>query len=896
LLLSAGAGVLISVALFLIVRTVEHRRFRLELERRAAVPATAVQRELTDCLHVLDSISAFFYSSRTVDRAEFAGFTRDALARRGGILTAEWIPRVLEPGRGPHEAAACAEGFPLYQIVERDERGQLTRAGRRGGYLPIYYSEPAGRRAELGLDLALNRGDLEAMAWARDDPRPFAGTPFPRLAGTNLTYRCRVFVGVFTNLVAHTTMAERRQNLAGFAAVALDLTPLVSGALRQLKEAEVRGLAWQVTDQAARGGGSLRVDQSAGWPGSAEVEARIPFVIAGRQWVFRCRPTAAYLTSSGGSGGWWVLAGGLMVTALVVSYLSSELGRTARVERLVVERTTALALSNEALRGQIRRREEMETALEQEQDLIAALLDTIPDHIYFKDLQSRFLRINRAMAWSFKLCSAEEAIGRTDADFFSAEHAQRALADEQEIIRTGRPMVAGEEKETWPDGSTTWVSSTKQCLRDKHGQVVGTFGISRDITLRKRVERQLAVQYLVARVLSECDSFALAAPQILEEVGECLGWGVGAVWLLEPGLEPSVLRCAQFWHAPGVKALKFEAASRALTLQAGQGLPGRVLSSGEPLWIRDVVVDQNFPRAKVALEEGLHGSFGFPILSVNGGLGAIEFFSARVEQPDEEWLRMFAAIGSQIGQFIERKRMEQALAEKACELERSNQELEQFAYVASHDLQEPLRMVSSYTQLLARRYADKLDRDGHEFVQFAVEGAARMQALINDLLAYSRVGSKGKPFGPVDTAEVLRRVLKNLEIAVQESDARITVDPLPTVTGDATQLTQLFQNLVGNAIKFRGSQPPVIRISAASDPKEGGVLWQFVVRDQGLGIESQHFERIFVIFQRLHSREEYPGTGIGLAVCKKIVERHGGQIWVESKPGAGTAFYFTLPA
>ena len=898
ILLAGAAGIAISCVLFFVVRNVEDRRFRVELQRRAEIPAGVLQRDLSDYLHLLKSIDAFYFSSRSVDRAEFSGFTRDALARLNGILTAEWIPRVMDASRSAHEAAARTEGFPLYQIVERDGRGQLTRAPQRRGYLPIYYCEPAERREELGLDLSLARGDLEAMAWARDYPQPFAGVPFPRLAGTNLVYRCRIFAGVFTNQVAHATPAERRQNLAGFAALSLDLSRVVDGSLRQLKAAEVKGLTWQLidqtTDRTKPGNAPIRLHQSSEWlaTDTPDIEARIRFAMAGRDWVLRCRPTASYLSEGLGTGAWCVLVGGLVLTSLLLAYLSAALGRTARVEKLVVERTTALALSNEDLRGEIHRREEMETALEKEQDLIAALLDTIPDHIYFKDLQSRFLRINRAMAWSFKLCSAEEAVGRTDADFFSGEHAQRALADEQEIIRTGRPMVAREEKETWPDGSTTWVSSTKQCLRDKSGTVVGTFGISRDVTLRKRVERRLSVQYMVARVLAESESFAATAPQVLQEVGECLGWGVGAMWLVEPG--SGTLRCSQFWHAPHVAVPKFEAASRGLTLAAGHGLPGRVLATGEPMWIRDVVMDENFPRAALALEEGLHGAFGFPIRSASGGLGVIEFFSARIEQPDEEWLRMFAAIGSQIGQFIERKRMEEALADKARELERSNQELEQFAYVASHDLQEPLRMISSYTQLLARRYADKLDADGHEFVKFAVDGATRMQALINDLLTYSRVGTKAKAFAAVDTAEVMQRVLKNLEVAIQESQARITVDQLPVVTGDATQLTQLFQNLVGNAIKFRGEPPPVIRISAFRATNDGPTCWQFAVRDQGIGIESQHFERIFVIFQRLHSRDEYPGTGIGLAVCKKIVERHGGQIWVESKPGAGTIFHFTL--
>jgi light-regulated signal transduction histidine kinase (bacteriophytochrome) len=225
-------------------------------------------------------------------------------------------------------------------------------------------------------------------------------------------------------------------------------------------------------------------------------------------------------------------------------------------------------------------------------------------------------------------------------------------------------------------------------------------------------------------------------------------------------------------------------------------------------------------------------------------------------------------------------------------LERSNRELELFAYVASHDLQEPLRMVASYTQLLARRYKDKLDADAQEFTAFAVDGAIRMQKLINDLLMYSRVGTKGKPFEPIEGEEILRAVLSNLKIAIQESGAIVSHDPLPTIHGDPVQLIQVFQNLIGNAIKFRGSAPPRVHVGVEKKERQ----WTFSVRDNGIGIDRQYFDRIFVIFQRLHTREEYPGTGIGLAVCKKIVERHGGRIWVESESGKGTTFFLTIPA
>jgi light-regulated signal transduction histidine kinase (bacteriophytochrome) len=232
------------------------------------------------------------------------------------------------------------------------------------------------------------------------------------------------------------------------------------------------------------------------------------------------------------------------------------------------------------------------------------------------------------------------------------------------------------------------------------------------------------------------------------------------------------------------------------------------------------------------------------------------------------------------------------LAERAKDLARSNAELQQFAYVASHDLQEPLRMVASFTQLLAKRYNDKLDDDARDFIKYAVDGATRMQTLISDLLTYSRVGSKENSFAPTDSGAVLDRVLEVLKFAIEESRAVISHDPLPVVMADPQQLGQLFQNLLTNAIKFRGAVSPRVKISA----ERSGADWKISVVDHGIGISQEHAERIFVIFQRLHTKTEYPGTGIGLAICKKIVERQGGRIWVERSPGGGSTFCFTIPA
>ncbi len=231
------------------------------------------------------------------------------------------------------------------------------------------------------------------------------------------------------------------------------------------------------------------------------------------------------------------------------------------------------------------------------------------------------------------------------------------------------------------------------------------------------------------------------------------------------------------------------------------------------------------------------------------------------------------------------------LKRRTDELARSNAELEQFAYIASHDLQEPLRMVSSYVQLLARRYQGKLDPDADEFIGYAADGASRMQRLINDLLAFSRVGTRGKTFEKVNLETSLALALENLQLTIKEKNATVTHRPLPQVYGDSGQLTQVFQNLIDNAIKFYVGDAPRIEITARIEGEDCICS----VKDNGIGIAPEYLNRLFVLFQRLHTRRDYPGTGLGLAICKRIVERHGGRIWVESEPGKGSTFYFKLP-
>ena len=295
----------------------------------------------------------------------------------------------------------------------------------------------------------------------------------------------------------------------------------------------------------------------------------------------------------------------------------------------------------------------------------------------------------------------------------------------------------------------------------------------------------------------------------------------------------------------------------------------------------------------------LPGWLAVPVLRRDGGLiGVVQLsdkFDGEFTQADEDQLVQLAKFYTATFElqyvYDDLRLLTEALRQVTQELQRSNAELEQFAYVASHDLQEPLRMVTSYLQLLERRYKANLDQDASDFIAFAVDGAARMQTLIQDLLTYSRVGTRGADFEPTDCQSVLEQVLQNLEVAIAESDAEVSSGPLPSLSADASQLAQLMQNLVGNAIKFRGDSPPRVQVEATQRHDD----WLFSVQDNGIGIDPQYSERIFQVFQRLHGIGQYPGTGIGLAVCKKIVERHHGSIWVESQPDAGATFFFTIP-
>lgn len=427
------------------------------------------------------------------------------------------------------------------------------------------------------------------------------------------------------------------------------------------------------------------------------------------------------------------------------------------------------------------------------------------------------------------------------------------------------------------------------------GSVLGTAGVAVpqappageqppvERTLLVRESRQSAIAAFGRRALEgdAIQSLMNAAVQLAARMLD-----VEFVKILErqPGSEALLLSAGAGWRAGLVGTALVDARS------GSQG--AYALQSGEPVVVEDLAAETRFHGTELLLGHGVVSGVTVLIPGRQQPFGVLGAHTAHRRRFTEDDLHFLEAIAHILGAAIERKRSERELEAQAHDLERSNAELRQFAYVASHDLREPLRSIASFAQFLERRYRGRLDDEADQFIRYIVEGVNRMSALINGLLDYSRlIDPKIETFAQVDLDQVLRAAIQNLHQTIAESDAKIVVGArLPVVRGDQTRLIQLFQNLISNAIKYRSGRPPEVRLGVSSEPG----LWRFSVEDNGIGIERQYFERIFGIFRRLHG-PEYPGTGIGLASCRKIVEMHGGHIWVESEPGHGAKFSFTLP-
>jgi PAS domain S-box-containing protein len=724
------------------------------------------------------------------------------------------------------------------------------------------------------------------------------------------------------------------------------------------------------------------------------------------------------------------------------------------------------------LRREVNERGRAQDSLRQSNAFLDSVIENIPNMIFVKDARDlKFVRLNKA-GEELLGYSRAQLLGRNDFDFFPEEQARFLVANDREVL-AGRKLIDIPEERVHSRNKGARILHTKKIpICDEHGEPLNLLGISEDITETKQAQQRLEAQHAVTRVLAESSTLGEATPKILQALCECMQWEVGTIWNVDR--DAGALRCVELWCSPATRIPKFEALTREMTYAPGAGTAGRVWQSGEPLWVSNLIADPNYPRGRVGIEYGLTGAFGFPIRAGGEILGVIDFFGSVMPKPDGELMEMFAAIGSQVGQFMVRKQAEEAvrqserdlrllqaatlaigqaedslsalttLLEKVCEftgwaygqiwlpdnesarlrigpawysrnprfeqfrranealsfapkegllervwsthepawvwdlapdpnrarrpmilearfqswigipvladgeviavieffeterherseralrlisimavqlgpvirrkraeeeirrlnaqlqnraaeLETANKELESFSYSVSHDLRSPLRAVSGYSQMLEEDFGGALDDEGRRLLKVIRDNSQKMGMLIDDLLTFSRLGRQSIAALRMEMEPLVREVLNDLATTSGTHAPQWLIGRLPQARGDRALLKQVWVNLLSNALKFSsGRDQPVIEVGGSIEGDQA----VYYVKDNGVGFDMQYSNKLFGVFQRLHTAEEFPGTGVGLAIVQRVVNRHGGRVWAEAKPDQGAAFFFTLP-
>ncbi|WP_394739860.1 PAS domain-containing sensor histidine kinase [Natronococcus roseus] len=526
-----------------------------------------------------------------------------------------------------------------------------------------------------------------------------------------------------------------------------------------------------------------------------------------------------------------------------------------------------------------------------------ALADALPDGIIVLDTNSEIRYANPAVERILGY-DPEALVGASKVEIIPSRLRQRHLDALQRYLETGERNLDWTYVELpgqHSDGHEIPLGvSLNDFFHDGDRYFVGLF---RDVSPRKEAEEALTAKVAQLETLAYLSRYALENGEIDELLAK-------ATDLVAAALD---VECCAVLETDATGSRSHDASFR---VRATTGC-GDALTEGEtasaspadslaaaarggdgPIVVEAFETDDRFDGTPLLSDPDLHSGIGAAIGPIADSWGVLAAYDDRPREFADHDVDFLDSVATILATALERRRYERRLNETVRELEASNERLEQFAYAASHDLQEPLRMISSYLGLIESRYADDLDGDAEEFIEYAVDGADRMREMIDGLLAYSRIDSQGDPFEPVELETVLEDVLTDLQMMTERQGAEITAESLPTVQGDASQLRQLLQNLLSNAIEYSGDEPPRVHVGADRD----GDRWRLSVRDEGIGIDPAEQERVFEVFQRLHGHEEYEGTGIGLAICRRIVERHGGRIRVDSEPGEGATFAFTLPA
>ncbi|MDQ2049628.1 ATP-binding protein [Natronolimnohabitans sp. A-GB9] len=577
-------------------------------------------------------------------------------------------------------------------------------------------------------------------------------------------------------------------------------------------------------------------------------------------------------------------------------------GRAKTRTRELEQRNRELEKTQAKLEETVQRLEETNIQLEGSNERLERyreytdeVLDSIHDVFYVLEADGTLVRWNESLEAATGYDNADIS-SMTAAEFFTPDDSERVTAAVAEGFETGSVQL--EANLLTSDGERIPYEFAASKLETPAGESV-LAGIGRDISERKTRERTLEKRAHQQRVVADLGQFALETDDLDElmreasrKVAAVLDTDYCKVLDLDTESEALLLRQGVGWN----DGLVGEATVSAVEANSQAAY---TLEADRPVVVEDLESETRFSGPQLLRDHDVHSGVSTVIGPFDEPWGILGIHDTERRTFTEDDVTFVKSVANVLAEAIERRQYRDELEtliddleESNVRLEESNERLEQFAYAASHDLQEPLRMVSTYLQLIERRYGDELDEEGEEFLEFAVDGADRMRSMVDGLLQYARVETGGEPFEPVDLEAVLEGAREDLRMRIEESDAEITVDTLPRVEGDSGQLRQVFQNLLSNAIRYSGDEPPRVHVSA----ERNGTEWTVSVTDAGIGIDPDDQELIFEIFEGLPGDDEYVGTGIGLAVCERIVERHGGEIWVDSEPGSGATFSFTLPA
>jgi|GEM_PF-1629463 len=803
---------------------------------------STLQQNLDRNIETVYALGGLFDASESVSRREFGVFSEQMLSRASGVQALSWNP-LIKPGQlDDVKRLARLDGLDNFDFFQSGPDGKPESLTARSDYVAVLYIEPYGKnRKALGYDVGSDPIRRDALNQARDTGRALSSGPVKLVQSLENEFGFLIFRPVYFNGRSPETVEDRRRLIQGFVVGVYNVSSILAGALDAAIPARTRVTIFDGEGDV----GSLtpvfdtqgpHVGSSQGRPvridGAFVHTAQLTLPM--RTWTVVVRPSENFSSPIERAAEYMFLVAGLAGSLLVYGLLVSSRMRNTMIEWNVENRTRELA-------AEIVERKAAEAALKRSERTYAKLTEMAPIGILiFKD--RKVDQANLAASRLLGAASPQELIGRSRLEFLRPEDVDGATR-RWELVKEGRDLPVWEVETVRLDGvSFPSLIRTEQVNIDGH---IYAIVVLEDVSLVRRAAQ--AIKDSEEKYRSLIEFFPQGV--LLTEKGNITQINPAGLRLYGAETEADIL--GRDWISLVEESHRDRMSQRRQMMSEGNRVESTELEllrlDGTSFWVRA----QAMP------------------VDVSGKIF---------------YMTVFADI-------TDRKLADQEIQRATRELVRSNNDLAQFAYVASHDLKEPLRMVSSYCGLIADRYADKLDENGQKFIFYATDGAKRMQALIDDLLLYSRVGRGGETEEHVDLSGVVGDVLNVLSERIAESGATITVGGLPVVAGFRTELFRLFQNLLSNAIKFRSDAPLKIEINCREDDAGATIL----VADNGIGVMPEHRDKIFGVFQRLHRRELYEGTGIGLAICVKIVEQMGGDITIEGNEGGGSIFVFTLP-